>query len=279
MRDEGGGIDGRREGPLPLSAFISPPSSLIPSTGSESAPSREIGFDAAAVALVFEEPFSAGTSVETTEIGPDAGGAANSVVVGSGGSVATTLPEDVLLLPTVTVPGEPEPLSPAGVPEDEDDGGGEGVDGGGAGGIDLPEESSSPEDDPDVEEEPSVEPGEEPEGAELSSPSSLPPSSVLLAELEPLSSPESLPVEGGTVAGGVVADLVSEASSSSDELGGVEEEALLEASDDAPDVLSPSVELPLVFALSPEEASDPVSDDRALEEGLTLVPDDAVVGE
>jgi hypothetical protein len=249
-----------------------------------SAPSREIGFDAGEVALVFEESFIAGASPETTETGADAGADADAVVVGSVGGAAATFPEDALLVPTVTVPGEPEPLPSAGAPADEE-GGGVGLV---ATGIGLSEESSSPEDEPPGEEEPWVSPGEEGEGGGLSALSSLPPSSDLLPELESSPSTEAPPDEGGMV---VVADVLSETSSSSDTRWGVEGEALVVAEDDAADVLSSSVELPLVFGPSPEESSDRASadeasavefacasDDGAPEEPLTLVPD-AVAGE
>jgi hypothetical protein len=159
-------------------------------------------------------------------------------------------------------------------------------------GIGLSEESSSPEDEPPVEGEPPVSPGEEGEGGGLSAPSSLPPSSDLLAELESSPSTEAPPDEGGTVAGGVVADVLSEASSSPDDHRGVEGEALIGAGDDDTDVLSSSVEVPLVFGRSPEESSDPASadepravefacasDDGVPEERLTPVPDTAVAGE
>jgi hypothetical protein len=164
-----------------------------------SAPSREIGFDVVEVALVFEESFIAGASAETTETGADAGVYADAVV-GSVGGAAATLPEDALLVPTVTVPGEPEALPSAGAPAEGEDGGIEPTvpvpgepevlppvgapadeEGGGVGlvatGIGLSEESSSPEDEPPVEEEPPVAPGEEGRGGGLSAPSSLPPSS------------------------------------------------------------------------------------------------------
>src|SRR5262249_23015998 len=136
----------------------------------------------------------------------------DAVVVGSVGGAAATFPEGALLVPTVTVPGEPEALPSAGAPADEEDGGIEppvsvpdepeplppagapgDEEGGGVGlvvtGVGLSEESSSPEDEFPVEEEPSVSPGEEGEGGGLSALSSLPPSSELLADLE--SSPSS----------------------------------------------------------------------------------------
>jgi hypothetical protein len=62
------------------------------------------------------------------------------------------------------------------------------------------------------------------------------------------------------VAGVFVGDLVSEASSSPDDHAGVEEEPLLWPGD--ADVVSPSVELTLVFGPSPEESSDPASADE-----------------
>jgi hypothetical protein len=238
-------------------------------SGCVSALSREIAFDAAEDALIFEESFIAGANSETTETGADVGADADLVGVGSvgdgvgsvGGTPAT-FPEDPLLVPPVPVPGEPELLSPAGVPADDEDGGveppGVPVDDEG-GGVGLPEESSSPEDDPSVEresseeesseEESSVEPDEEGWGAGLSAVS--PPSSVVLAELRPSPSSEATPNEGGTVAGVVVADFVSEASSSPDDPDGVEGEALIGADEDDTDVLTPAVELPLVFGLYP----------------------------
>jgi hypothetical protein len=274
-----------------------------------SAPSREIGLDAREVALVFEESFIAGASVETTETGADAGADSDAVAAGSVGGSAATSPEDALLVPTVTVSGESEALPSAGAPADEEDGGDEPTvtvpgdpepfpsagapadeEGGGVGfvatGIGLSEESSCPEDEPPGEEEPWVSP-EEGEGGGLFAPPSLPPSSDLLAEPESSPSTEAPPDEGGTVAGGVVADVLSEASSSPDDRWGVEGEALVGAGDDTADVLSSSVELPLVFGLSSERVSavEPsvvefagASDDGA-PEGLILVPDDAVAGE
>jgi hypothetical protein len=164
--------------------------------------SREFAFDAEGVALVFEESFSAGVSVEATETGADSGADTNSVLDGSVGGAATTFPEVGLLVPTVPVPGELEPLSPdevpvepdvlpaPGAPGDEEDEGGGLV----GGGVDAVEGSPSPEDDPPVEEEPPVEPEEEPLETELSAPSSLPPSSNLLPEPEP-SSPAEAPPE------------------------------------------------------------------------------------
>jgi hypothetical protein len=279
-------------------------------SGCVSAPSREIGFVAGEVALVFAESFIAGASAETTEIGADAGAYVDAVV-GSVGGAEAILPEDALLVPTVTVPGEPEALPSAGEPAEGEDGGieltvtvpgepeplpsaGEPADedGGGVGlvatGIGLSEESPSPEDEPPVEGEPPGAPGEEGEGGGLSALSSLPPSSDLLAELESSPPTEAAPDEGGMV---LVADVLSEASSSPDDDREVEGEALIGAGDEDADVLSPSVELPLVFGLSPE-SSDPASSDEPRvvefacaadegvpEEGLTLVPDTAVAGE
>jgi hypothetical protein len=143
-------------------------------SGCVSALSREMGFDAEELTLVFEESFIAGGSVETTETGADSGVDTVSVLVGSVGGAATTFPEDALLVPTVTVPGEPEALVPAGVPgepevlppagapgDEEDEGGG--LVGGGV-----------------VVVEGSVAPGEELVKAGLSS---VPPSSDVLAEL------------------------------------------------------------------------------------------------
>jgi hypothetical protein len=169
--------------------------------------------------------------------------------------------------------------------------------GAGVAGVVLVEGSPSPEDDPSVEEESSEEelsvaPDEEGTGAGLSAMSPLTPSSGELAELKPLPSSETPPDEAGIVAGVVVADFDSEASSSPDDHEEVEGEALIGADDDDVDDLSPSVELPLVFGLSPEESSDPASadepsavefacvpDDRVPEEWLTRVPDAAAVGE
>jgi hypothetical protein len=244
-----------------------------------SAPSREIAFDAAEVVLVFEESLIAGENAETTETGADAGADADLVgvgsvgdVVGSVGGMPAPFPEDPLLVPPVPVPGELEALPPAGPPADEEDGGVEPAgapadeEDGGVDGVGLVEGSSSPEDDPPVEEESS----EEGDWAELSALSSLTPSSEVLAESRPSPSSKVPPDEGGTVAGVVVADFVSEASSSPDDHEEVEGEALLEVDEDDADVLSLPVELPLVFGLSPVEPSAPVSADE---------PDAAAAGE
>ena len=255
-----------------------------------STPSREMGLDAAEVALVFEESFIAGASAETTETGADARAEADAVGAGSVGGAAATLPsagapadeEDGGIEPAVTVPGEPEPLPSAGAPADEEGGGVGFV----ATGIGLSEESSCPEDEPPGEEEPWVSP-EEGEGGGLFALSSLPPSSDLLAEPESSPSTEVPPDEGGTVAGRVVADVLSDASSSPDDRWGVEGEALVGAGDDTADVLSSSVELPLVFGLSSERASAvetgavefACASDGEAPEGLILVPDAAVAGE
>jgi hypothetical protein len=89
----------------------------------------------------------------------------------------------------------------------------------------------------------------------------------------------------------VVADVDSEAPSCSDDPGGIEAEAPLGAGDEDDDVLSSSVEPPLVFGVFPKESSDPASadepgavefarasDETVPEEGLTPVPDAAVAG-
>jgi hypothetical protein len=90
----------------------------------------------------------------------------------------------------------------------------------------------------------------------------------------------------------LVADVLSESSFSPDGDREVEGEVLIGAGDEDADVLSPSVELPLAFGLSPEESSDPASSDEPTvvefacaadevvpEGGVTPVPDTAVAGE